>query len=44
MSDEYSTIYMILTGFIPRILFYVFFPSLLVGIAFNFMKNPAKNI
>lgn len=44
MSDEYTVIYLILTSYIPRLLLDVFVVSLLVGIVFNFMKNPARNI
>jgi len=44
MSDEYSTIYLILTSYLPQILFYVLFPGIVVGVALRFMKNPAKNI
>lgn len=42
MSDEYSTIYLILTSYIPEFLITVFFPLLLVGIALRFMRNPHK--
>jgi hypothetical protein len=44
MSDEYSTIYILVTSYLPRILFLIFFPAVLVGVAFNFMKNPLRNI
>ena len=44
MSDEYSVIYLILTSYIPQIFFGVFIPALLVGVSFNFFKNPSKNI
>lgn len=40
MSDEYSTIYQILTFFLPQILFFAFFPLLLVGVVIRFMRSP----
>jgi len=42
MSDEYSTVLLILTDYLPNILFYVFFPFLLVGVMIRFMRNPER--
>jgi len=44
MSDEYSTIYILITSYLPQVLFLIFFPAILIGVVFNFMKNPIKNI
>jgi hypothetical protein len=42
MSDQYTVTYMILTNFLPQILFAIFFPFILFGVAFKLMRNPAK--
>jgi len=43
MSNEYLTMYKILTDFLPQMLFVVvFMPMLLVSLAIRFMRNPKK--